>query len=144
MHDKEKNEAWERVEDYFNMLLQNPPGKTGRYNDECSEQRVLAPSFEPFNISQKTFFCIYGRTSKHLSINTQIPMTIFSSNFCSYSGSQHEFIHHVTSRHITSLNGIYSNSRIPDLPNINTRGTKQKPEHAAVLWHPSDASIFLV
>jgi hypothetical protein len=53
--DKEKSEAWEMAEDYFNLLLRNPPGKTGRYNDECSEQRVLAPRFEPFNKSQKHF-----------------------------------------------------------------------------------------
>jgi len=43
------------VEDYFNLILRNPPGKTERYNDECSEQRVLAPRFEPFNTRQKHF-----------------------------------------------------------------------------------------
>jgi hypothetical protein len=53
VHDKEKSEAWEMVKDYFNFLLRNLPGKNGRYNDECSKQRVLASSFEPFNTSQK-------------------------------------------------------------------------------------------
>ena len=43
------------VEDYFNLLLRNPPGKTGRYNDERSEQLPLAPRFEPFNTSPKYF-----------------------------------------------------------------------------------------